>query len=68
MDQATETVSEQVTSRLDMGKEYLVDSMTGIAQALRQTGQHLREDGTCDHAIWMGLWPTYREIRANECV
>jgi hypothetical protein len=40
-DQAT----EQVTSRLDMGKDYLAESVTGVAQALRQTGQHLREDG-----------------------
>jgi len=45
-DQATEAVSDQVTSRLDMGKEYLVETMTGVAQALRQTGQHLREEGS----------------------
>jgi len=42
MEQAT----EQVTSRLDMGKEYVVETMTGVAQALRQTGQHLREEGS----------------------
>jgi len=30
---------------LDAGKEYVVDAVTGLAQALRQTGQHLREDG-----------------------
>ena len=36
---------EQVTSRLDMGKDYVAESATGVAQALRQTGQHLREDG-----------------------
>jgi hypothetical protein len=41
MDQA----AEQVTSRLDMGKDYVVETMTGVAQALRQTGQHLREEG-----------------------
>jgi len=41
MDQA----AEQVTSRLDMGKDYVAESVTGVAQALRQTGQHLREDG-----------------------
>jgi len=41
MEQAT----EQVTSRLDMGKEYVVETVTGVAQALRQTGQHLREEG-----------------------
>src|SRR5215207_1453815 len=45
-DQAAEQVTEQVTSRLDFGKEYLVESMTGVAQALRQTGQHLREEGS----------------------
>jgi len=45
-DQAAEAVSDQVTSRLDMGKEYLVETMTGVAQALRQTGQHLREEGS----------------------
>jgi hypothetical protein len=42
MDQAT----EQVTSRVDMGKEYVAETMTGVAQALRKTGQHLREDGS----------------------
>lgn len=42
MEQAT----EQVTSRLDMGKEYITETMTGVAQALRQTGQHLREEGS----------------------
>ena len=41
MEQAT----EQVTSRLDMGKEYVAETVTGVAQALRQTGQHLREEG-----------------------
>ena len=46
MDQAAEQVSNQVTSRLDMGKDYLVETVTGIAQALRQTGQHLREEGS----------------------
>jgi hypothetical protein len=42
LDRAT----EQVASRLDMGKEYVVETMTGVAQALRQTGQHLREEGS----------------------
>lgn len=46
IDQATEQISEQVTSRLDMGKEYLVETVTGVAQALRQTGQHLRAEGS----------------------
>ena len=41
MDQAT----EQVSSRLDMGKDYAVEALTGVAQALRQTGQHLRQEG-----------------------
>jgi hypothetical protein len=41
MDQAT----EQVSSRLDMGKAYVAETVTGVAQALRQTGQHLREEG-----------------------
>src|SRR3954471_22395921 len=41
MEQAT----EQVTSRLDMGKEYVAEAVTGVAKALRQTGQHLREEG-----------------------
>ena len=41
MDQA----AEQVTSRLDMGKDYVAETVTGVAQALRQTGQHLREEG-----------------------
>src|SRR5215210_2976976 len=39
-----EQATEQVTSRLDMGKDYVVETMTGVAQALRQTGQHLREE------------------------
>lgn len=42
----TEKAKEQVSSRLDMGKEYLVDSVTGVAQALRQTGQHMRQEGS----------------------
>lgn len=46
MDQAAEQVSHQVSSRLDMGKDYVVETMTGVAQALRQTGQHLREEGS----------------------
>lgn len=41
-----EQASEQVTSRLDMGKEYVAETVTGLARALRQTGQHLREDGS----------------------
>src|SRR4051794_3638730 len=39
----TDQATEQVTSRLDIGKDYLVETVTGVAQALRQTGQHLRE-------------------------
>src|SRR4051794_22510757 len=42
IDQAT----EQVTSRLDMGKDYVAETMTGVAQALRKTSQQLREEGT----------------------
>ena len=42
MDQA----AEQITSRLDMGKDYVVETVTGLAQALRQTGQHLRDEGS----------------------
>lgn len=41
MEQAT----DQISSRLDMGKDYVVEAVTGVAQALRQTGQHLREEG-----------------------
>lgn len=41
----TDKAAEQVTSRLDSGKEYVVQSITGVAQALRQTGQHLRDEG-----------------------
>ena len=41
MDQAT----EQVSSRLDMGKDYAAETISGLAQALRQTGQHLRSEG-----------------------
>jgi hypothetical protein len=41
----TEQATEQVTSRLDMGKEYVVETITGVAQALRQTSQHLRDEG-----------------------
>jgi hypothetical protein len=41
MDQAT----EQVSSRLDMGKDYAAESLSGLAQALRQTSQHLRAEG-----------------------
>jgi hypothetical protein len=42
MDQA----AEQVSSRLDMGKEYLAETVTGVATALRKSGQQLREEGT----------------------
>lgn len=41
MDQA----SEQISSRMDMGKNYATEAITGIALALRQTSQHLREEG-----------------------
>jgi len=41
----TDKAAEQVSSRLDTGKEYVVQTITGVAQALRQTSQHLREDG-----------------------
>jgi len=42
----TDQAAEQVTSRLDMGKDFVVETMTEVAQALRQTGQHLREGGS----------------------
>lgn len=42
----TEQATEQVTSRIDMGKGYVADSVTGVARALRQTGQQLRDDGS----------------------
>lgn len=45
-DAIMEQASEQVSSRLDFGKEYAADTVTGVAQALRQTGQHLRTDGS----------------------
>lgn len=38
--------TQQVTSRLDMAVDYAAESLTGVAQALRQTGQHLREDAS----------------------
>jgi len=44
--QVAEKATEQVSSRLDMGKDYAADALTGVAQALRQTGQHLREEGS----------------------
>ena len=44
--QVADQAGEQVTSRLDMAKDYAAESLTGVAQALRQTGQHLREDGS----------------------
>jgi hypothetical protein len=44
--QVADQVMDQATSRLDTGKEYAVDTLNGVAQALRQTGQHLREDGS----------------------
>ena len=40
-----EQAAEQVTSRMDMGKDYVVEAVSGVAQALRQTGQQLREEG-----------------------
>jgi len=40
-----EKATEQVTSRLDMGKEYVAEAVTGVAKALRQTSHHLREEG-----------------------
>jgi uncharacterized protein YjbJ (UPF0337 family) len=40
-----EQAAEQVTSRMDMGKDYVAEAVTGVARALRQTSQHLREEG-----------------------
>jgi hypothetical protein len=42
MDQA----KDQVSSRLDMGKDFVAEAMTDVAQALRQAGKHLREEGS----------------------
>ena len=44
--QVTEQAKDQMTSRLDVGRELAVESLSGVAQALRQTGQHLREEGS----------------------
>jgi hypothetical protein len=44
--QVADQVMDQATSRMDLGKEYAVETLTGVAQALRQTGQHLREDSS----------------------
>ena len=41
-----EQAAEQVTSRMDMGKDYVVEAVSGVAQALRQTGQQLRQEGS----------------------
>ena len=43
--QVMEQATEQVTSQLDMAVDYAAESLTGVARALRQTGQHLREEG-----------------------
>lgn len=43
--QVTDQIMDQASSRLDMGKEYAVEALTGVAKAMRQTGQHLREEG-----------------------
>jgi len=44
--QVADQMMDQATSRLDMGNGYAVETLTGVAQALRQTGQHLREEGS----------------------
>jgi len=44
--QVADQVMDQATSRLDMGKELAVETLDSVAQALRQTGQHLREDSS----------------------
>ena len=44
--QVAEQATEQVTSRLDMAVDYAAESLTGVAQALRQTGQQLRQEGS----------------------
>lgn len=41
--QLTEQAKQQATSRLESQKDRAVDSLVTVAQALRQTGQHLRE-------------------------
>ena len=41
--QVTEEAKQQATSQLESQKERGVDSLVTVAQALRQTGQHLRE-------------------------
>jgi len=44
--QVADQVMDQATSRLDIGKEYAVETLNSVAQALHQTGKHLREDGS----------------------
>jgi len=44
-EEVMEQAAEQVSSRLDMGKDYAAETLTGIAHALRQTGQQLRQEG-----------------------
>jgi len=44
--QVADQVMDQAASRLDMGKDYAADTLNNVAQALRKTGQHLREDGS----------------------
>ncbi len=41
--QVTEQVKQQATSQLESQKDRAVDSLITVAQALRQTGQHLHE-------------------------
>jgi len=41
--QVTEQAKQQATSQLESQKERSVDGLVAVAQALRQTGQHLRE-------------------------
>jgi hypothetical protein len=43
--EVAEKVMDQASSRMDIGKDYAVESLSGFAQALRQAGHHLQEEG-----------------------
>ncbi len=48
--QVTQQVKEQATSQIESQKDRAVDSLVTVAQALRQTGQHLHEQKQNDIA------------------
>jgi len=43
--EVVDQVMDQATSRMDIGKEYAVETLSGVAKALHQAGQHLRDEG-----------------------